>query len=185
MSELNNQPLTRKALREQAEAIARKQAEVKHQQVEEVVKQVELDDEGNPQFRVSTALTGEVPATNIVVTPPQDITAGGSVITDAGELVITGSIDVSGLITATGEIEVINISDDSDGDLDRDAQANYIPGIPPIKVSGVIARNINQPGMPGGAHRGLNPYVTFGLLLLASGLIAGGIAIGFYFGFFN
>lgn len=185
MSEINNQPLTRKALREQAEAIARRQTEEKNQQVEEVIKQVELDDEGNPQFRVSSVLTGEVTATKIVIQPPQDITTGGSVITDAGELVITGSIDVSGLITATGEIEVINIAEDADKDLDRDAQSNYIPGIPPIRVSGVIARNINQPGMPGGAHRGLNPYVTFGLLLLASGLIAGGIFIGFYFGFFN
>jgi len=185
MSDLNNQPLTRKAMREQAEAIARAQAEEKNKQAEEVIKQVEIDDEGNPQFRVSSALTGEITATNLVIETPQDITAGGAVITDAGELVITGSIDVSGLITATGEIEVINVEEDADKDLDRDAQANYIPGIPPIRVSGVIAKNMNQPAMPNGAHRGLNPYVTFGLLLLASGLIGGGIAIGFIYGFFN
>ena len=184
MTDSNNKPLTRKAMREQAEAIARKQAEEANQKAEEIVKDVEVDEEGNPIFRVSSALTGEITTTNLVVEVPMDITAGGSVITDAGEVVITDSIDVSALITHTGEISPITISDEADNDLDRDAKANYIPGIPPIRVSGVLARTQGQVAMPGGAHRGLNPYLIFGLLTLAGALIAGGVAIAFFLGYF-
>lgn len=184
MSDNQNQPLTRKAMREQAEAIARKQAEEAGLQAEQVIKDVELDADGNPIFRVSSALTGELTATNLVIEPPADITAGGSVISDAGEIVITGSIDVSGLITQTGEIDPILISDDADNDLDKDAKANYIPGIPPIRVSGVIAKTTNQAVMPGGAHRGLNPYLIFGLICVAAVLIGAGVGIAFFLGGF-
>lgn len=184
MTDQNSQPLTRKALREQAEAIARKQAEAESKVAEEVVKQVEVDDEGNPQFKVSSNMTDPTPTSNIVITPPEDITAGGAIITDAGELVITDSIDISALITQTGEIDVIQI-DSSEDDLDRDAQKNYIPGIPPIRVAGIIAKTESQPGIPGGAHKGLNPYVYISLLALAGILIAGGVAIAYFSGFFN
>jgi hypothetical protein len=45
---MSDQPLTRKQMREQAEEIARKQREAANQVQEEVVKQVDIDDEGNP-----------------------------------------------------------------------------------------------------------------------------------------
>ena len=182
MTDNTNQPLTRKAMREQAEAIARAQTEKSSIELEKAITEVELDDEGNPQFRVSSALTGEITATNIVIEPPRDITAGGSVISDAGEIVITGSIDVSGLITHTGEIDPVMISDDADNDLDKDAKANYIPGIPPIRVSGVIAKTQGQAVMAGGAHRGLNPYLIFGLICAAAVLIGAGVGIAFFLG---
>jgi hypothetical protein len=182
---MSNQPLTRKQMREQAEEIARKQREAANQVQEEVVKQVDIDDEGNPQFKVSNVLTGEVTGTNLIVEIPKDITSGGSIITDSGELVITGSIDISGLITPTGEIDIIQTIDDTDSDLDNDAQAGYIPGIPPIRASGVIAKTQGQPGMPGGAHRGMNPYLYFGLLTLAALLIGGGVTVALIYGFFK
>jgi len=191
MSDNNYQPLTRKAMREQAEAIAKKQTEestaeteISKEQVEQVIKDVELDADGNPIFRVSTALTGELTATNIVIEPPTDITAGGSVISDAGEIVVTGSIDVTNLVPQTGEIDPIMVSDDADNDLDKDAKANYIPGIPPIRVSGVIAKTTGQAVMPGGAHRGLNPYLIFGLICLAAVLIGSGVGVAFFLGGF-
>ena len=207
-----NQPLTRKALREQAEAIAKRQAGLSTAEVKESkpqvevtiiettiisssgtevispearIAEVEIDEEGNPQFKVSNALTGEFTGANLIVPAPVDITSGGSLITDSGEVVITGSIDVSGLITPTGEIDIISVSDNSDGDLDRDAQVNYIPGIPPIRASGVISRTQSQEGIPGGAHRGLNPYLYIGLSTLAAFLIAGGITMAFYLNMFD
>jgi len=141
MSDNNYQPLTRKAMREQAEAIAKKQAEestaeteISKEQVEQVIKEVELDTDGNPIFRVSTALTGELTATNIVIEPPTDITAGGSVIS--------------------------------------------------VRVSGVIAKTTGQAVMPGGAHRGLNPYLIFGLICLAAVLIGSGVGVAFFLGGF-
>lgn len=178
-------------MREQAEAIARQQAEQANasveqtnEEAEQIVKEVELDEEGNPIFRVSSALTGELTATNIVIEPPTDITAGGSVISDAGEIVVTGSIDVTNLVPQTGEIDPVMVSDDADNDLDKDAKANYIPGIPPIRVSGVIAKTTSQPVMPGGAHRGLNPYLIFGLICLAAVLIGAGVGVAFFLGGF-
>ena len=154
-------------------------------EVEKDLANVELDEEGNPQFKVSNALTGEFTGANIIVELPPDITAGGALVTDTGELVITGSIDVSALITPTGEIDVSAFTDASDNDLDKDAQQNFIPGIPPIRISGVIAKTLNQPGIPGGAHRGINPYWYVAMIATAATLIAGGIALSFYSGFFN
>jgi hypothetical protein len=154
-------------------------------EVEKDLANVELDDEGNPQFKVSNALTGEFTGSNLIVELPPDITAGGALVTDTGELVITGSIDVSALITPTGEIDISAFTDASDSDLDKDAQQNFIPGIPPIRISGVIAKTLSQPGIPGGAHRGINPYWYVAMIASAAALIAGGIALSFYSGFFN
>lgn len=201
----SNQPLTRKAMREQAEAIAARQAAeqglsvdsviqplIEEQapvqdvaQIEAAITQVQVDDEGNPQFKTSNALTGEFTGANLIIETPVDITLGGALITDLGEVVSTGSIDITDLITPTGEIPIIAMVDGSDDDLDRDAQVNYIPGIPPMRASGVIAKTQGQPGIPGGAHKGINPYLSIGLLTLAALLIAGGIAISVYFGLFN
>jgi hypothetical protein len=146
---------------------------------------VEVDEYGNPLFKVSNALTGEFTGANIIVDLPADITAGGSMVTDTGELVITGSIDVSALLTSTGEIDIIAFSDSADIDLDKDAQQNFIPGIPPIRISGIISKTSNQPGIPGGAHRGINPYWYVAIISVAALLIAGGIALSFYSGLFN
>ena len=230
MSDFSSQPLTRAAMKAQAEAIAARQAAeagiqvpqtqapievappivsppfvipvvdttevvedapkvlppvvesiaATYTEVEKQIAKVDVDDEGNPKFKVSSSLTGEFTGANLIVDLPLDITAGGSLITDTGELVITGSIDVSSLITPTGEIDIISVSDASDGDLDSDAQQNFIPGIPPIRLSGVIAKTQSQPGIPGGAHRGINPYWYVGMISVVALLIAGGVTLWFY-----
>ena len=154
-------------------------------EVEKSIANIELDEEGNPLFNVSSALVGETTGTNLIVDLPLDITAGGSIITDSGELVVTGSIDVSALITPTGEIDISAFTDGTDSDLDEDAQQNFIPGIPPIRISGVITKTLNQPGIPGGAHRGINPYWYAAMITGAALLIAGGILLSISSGLFN
>ena len=154
-------------------------------EVEKNIAAVELDEEGNPIFNVSSALVEETTGTNLIVDLPLDITAGGSIITDSGELVVTGSIDVSALITPTGEIDISAFTDGTDSDLDQDAQQNFIPGIPPIRISGVITKTLNQPGIPGGAHRGINPYWYVAMISGAALLIAGGILLSISSGLFN
>jgi hypothetical protein len=170
------QPVVEPVVEEPAPSIA---------EVEKSIADVELDEEGNPLFNVSSALAGETTGTNLIVDLPLDITAGGSLITDSGELVVTGSIDVSALITPTGEIDISAFTDGTDTDLDQDAQQNFIPGIPPIRISGVITKTLNQPGIPGGAHRGINPYWYVAMISAAALLIAGGIAISISSGLFN
>lgn len=154
-------------------------------EVEKNIANVELDEEGNPLFNVSAALAGENTGTNLIVDLPLDITSGGAIITDSGEFVVTGSIDVSALITPTGEIDISAFTDGSDSDLDEDAQQNFIPGIPPIRISGVITKTLNQPGIPGGAHRGINPYWYVAMITGAALLIAGGILLSISSGLFN
>ena len=170
------QPVVEPVVEEPAPSIA---------EVEKSIADVELDEEGNPLFNVSSALAGETTGTNLIVDLPIDITAGGALITDSGELVVTGSIDVSALITPTGEIDISAFTDGTDTDLDQDAQQNFIPGIPPIRISGVITKTLAQPGIPGGAHRGINPYWYVAMIAAAALLIAGGIAISIYSGLFN
>jgi hypothetical protein len=103
-------------------------------EVEKNLASVELDEDGNPIFNVSSALVGETTGTNLIVDLPLDITAGGSIITDSGEVVVTGSIDVSALVTPTGEIDISAFTDSTDTDLDQDAQQNFIPGLSLIHI---------------------------------------------------
>lgn len=154
-------------------------------EVEKNLANVELDEDGNPLFNVSAALAGENTGTNLIVDLPLDITSGGAIITDSGEFVVTGSIDVSALITPTGEIDISAFTDGTDSDLDEDAQQNFIPGIPPIRISGVITKTLAQPGIPGGAHRGINPYWYVAMISGAALLIAGGILLSISSGLFN
>jgi hypothetical protein len=139
----------------------------------------ETDDQGNPVFKLSSALTGEFTGANLVVETPVDITAGGTIILDSGEIVSTGSIDISALITTmTGEVPQIAI-DGSDDDLDADAQSNYQTGIPPIRASGLLAKTNGNPAITGRGHRGRSPY--FGIAMIAIGaLVIGGALLACY-----
>jgi len=191
MTEPKYQPLTREFLAKQAEEIARKQALERGEAVDEatveetVVEEtidstVEVDEDGNPQFNIPNALVGEFTGSQLLVEIPPDITASGAVITEAGEVVVTASIDVSALITPTGEIAPV-IVEETEADLDKDASSNYIPGIPPVRASGVIAKTANQEGIPGGVHRGPSPTVI--ALVITGVCVILGLAagIGYYF----
>jgi len=188
MTESNYQPLTREALAQQAAEIARKQAQERGEVVEEQVVEeetidstVEVDEEGNPQFNIPNALAGEFTGSQLLVEIPPDITASGAIITELGEVVVTASIDVSSLITATGEITPV-IVEETEADLDKDASANYIPGIPPLRASGVIAKTSNQQGIPGGVHKGPSPYVIAAIIGGTAGVFGILVALGFLFG---
>ena len=188
MTESKYQPLTREALAKQAEEIARKQAlergEVFEEQVVEVEtidSTVELDEEGHPQFNIPNTLAGEFTGSQLLVEIPPDITASGAIITEHGEVVVTASIDVSALITATGEISPV-IVEETEADLDKDASANYIPGIPPLRASGIIARTATHQGIPGGVHKGPSPYVLAVIIGGTAGLFGILVALGFFFG---
>ena len=180
MTEPKYQPLTREFLAQQAAEIAKRQAQ--EQGIEEpvVINSVEVDEEGNPQFNIPNALVGEFTGSQLLVEIPPDITASGAVITEAGEVVVTASIDVSALITPTGEIAPV-IAEETEADLDKDASSNYIPGIPPVRASGVIAKTANQEGIPGGVHRGPSPTVI--ALVITGVCVILGLAagIGYYF----
>ena len=191
MTEPNYQPLTREFLAKQAEEIARKQALERGELVEEVIVEetvieetidstVEEDEDGQPQFNIPNSLVGEFTGSQLLVEIPPDITASGAIITESGEVVVTASIDVSALITPTGEITPI-AGEETEADLDKDASANYIPGIPPVRASGVIAKTANQEGIPGGVHRGPSPTVI--ALVITGVCVILGLAagIGYYF----
>ena len=142
----------------------------------------EVDEDGNPVFKLSSALTGEFTGANLVVETPVDITAGGTIILDSGEVVSTGSIDISSLITTmTGEVPQIAV-DGSDDDLEADAQSNYQTGIPPIRASGLLAKTNGNPAITGRGHRGRSPY--FGITMIAIGvaLVGGGLVGAYYAG---
>jgi hypothetical protein len=181
MTEPNYQPLTREFLAQQAAEIAKKQAQEQGIEEPEINSSVEVDDEGNPQFNIPHTLVGEFTGSQLLVEIPPDITASGAVITELGEVVVTASIDVSSLITPTGEIALVEVMEETEADLDKDASANYIPGIPPVRASGVIAKTSSRECIPGGVHRGPSPtaiaLVITGVCVIL-GLAAG---IGFYF----
>jgi hypothetical protein len=191
MTEPNYQPLTREFLAKQAEEIARKQALERGELVEEVILEetvieetidstVEVDVDGQPQFNIPNSLVGEFTGSQLLVEIPPDITASGAIITESGEVVVTASIDVSALITPTGEITPIAV-EETEADLDKDASANYIPGIPPMRASGVIAKTANQEGIPGGVHRGPSPFVYAAVIGGSAVLVGILVALGFIF----
>lgn len=182
MTESNYQPITRESLAKQAEEIAKKQllsstelsGEPQADKAVEQVAEAEM-----VEFNIPNTLAGEFTGSQLLVEIPPDITAGGAIITEAGEIVVTASIDVSALITPTGEINPV-VLEETEKDLDLDASSNYIPGIPPIRASGVIAKTANQVGIPGGVHKGPSPYFYAALLTGICVLLGVGAGIGFY-----
>jgi hypothetical protein len=129
---------------------------------QEEVSRVE-DVEPELEFELSPNLFRE-PQTNTIVIQPVDPLSTGSIITDAGEIVLTGSIELPVLPT-TGGIAIIQLpeGDSADGSLAEDFAENYVSSIAPVRASGVMNSRARESVLPIKNRRGESQSVLLGV----------------------
>ncbi len=115
------------------------------------------------EFELSPSLILE-PQTNTIVIQPVDPLAAGSIITDAGEIVLTGSIELPVLPT-TGSITIISIPEvnSADDSLAEDFAENYVSSIAPVRASGVMNSRARESVLPIKNRRGESQSVLLGV----------------------
>ena len=134
--------------------------------IEQAVDQEESDqgeEENEFEFEKSPNLFKE-PQTNTIVIQPLDPLATGSIITDAGEIVLTGSIELPVLPT-TGGIAIVQLPEGGEADtsLAGDFAENYVSSIAPVRASGVMNSRARESVLPIKNRRGESQSVLLGV----------------------
>ncbi len=137
------------------------------------------EEESQPvEFEISPSLVRE-PQTNSITVVPGDPLTAGSIFTDTGEIVLTGSIEIP-LQPTTGSITIVQVPDDNaaDDSLSEDFTGNYVSAIAPIRASGVMNSRARESVMPIKKRRGESEtvllaftsvlMVTVGALVIAA-----------------
>lgn len=138
-------------------------AQIIEQAVDQEEESPEEDIEPELEFELSPNLFRE-PQTNTIIVQPVDPLATGSIITDAGEIVLTGSIELPVLPT-TGGIAIIQMpeGDDADASLAEDFAENYVSTIAPVRASGVMNSRARESVLPIKNRRGESQAVLLGV----------------------
>ncbi|MEN9731054.1 MAG: hypothetical protein RL488_364 [Actinomycetota bacterium] len=141
-------------------------APIFEQAVDQEVLEVEEPTNQTLEFELSPSLIRE-PQTNTIVVQPVDPLATGSIITDSGEVVLTGSIELPVLPT-TGGIAIIQLPEgaEADDELAEDFAENYVSSIAPIRASGVMNSRARESVLPIKNRRGESQTVLLGVTSL-------------------
>jgi hypothetical protein len=131
------------------------------QSVDQEVVELEETASSTLEFELSPSLIRE-PQTNTIVIQPVDPLASGSIITDAGEIVLTGSIELPPI---TGGIEIVSLPDENkaDASLADDFAENYVSSIAPVRASGVMNSRARESVLPIKNRRGESQAVLLGV----------------------
>jgi hypothetical protein len=129
-------------------------------------------------FAVSPNLNIEPQTASIVVVPEDPLANLNLHITETGELLKTGSIELPKLSTNTGEISTIRDAAEVDEAITQDSVTGYVSTIAPLRASGVVNTSGRIAIMPNRLARGQSQIfavltasllmVTVGGLLLAA-----------------
>ncbi len=138
-------------------------APIIEQAVDQEVEELGDSTDSTLEFELSPSLIRE-PQTNTIVIQPIDPLASGSIITDAGEIVLTGSIELPTLPT-TGGIQIVGMPevDAADESIAEDFSENYVSSIAPIRASGVMNSRARESVLPIKNRRGESQAVLLGL----------------------
>ena len=105
-------------------------------------------------FEMSPNLIKE-PQTNSIVLDIADPLLTAEIITDSGEIVRTGSIELP-ILTNTGSIPVIKLPEDTAADdaVSKDFADNYVSSIAPVRGSSVMNSRARESVLPVKTRRG-------------------------------
>lgn len=139
----------------------------------EVTVVVDVVEEGTEEpveleFELSPSLIRE-PQTNSIVIEPSDPLLAGDIITESGEILKTGSIELP-ILTNTGSIPVIVVPEDRSADeaLQADFADNYVSSIAPVRASGVMNSRARESVLPIKTRRGESQTVVLAVSMLLS-----------------
>lgn len=133
-----------------------------------VVVDVVEDESQELEFELSPSLIRE-PQTNSIVIEPSDPLLSSDIITDSGEILKTGSIELP-ILTNTGSIPVIIVPEDRSADdaLQADFADNYVSSIAPVRASGVMNSRARESVLPIKTRRGESQTVVLAVSMLLS-----------------
>jgi len=132
-------------------------------------------------FQISGSLVLEPQTNSIVITEVPDALLAGSIVTETGEILTTGAIDI---ITppATGEIEIIPDSPDADSADAIDSATEYVSSVAPIRSSGVMNSKAKIGVLPGKLRKSMEHVVLATTLAVAIITISSLLALAYMFG---
>ncbi len=132
-------------------------------------------------FQISGSLVLEPQTNSIVITQVPDALLAGSIVTETGEILTTGAIDI---ITpqATGEIAIIPDSPDADSADAIDSATEYVSSVAPIRSSGVMNSKAKIGVLPGKLRKSMEHVVLATTLAVAIITISSLLALAYMFG---
>ena len=148
------------------------------QVVENQVEPITLDDfsyektAAEPLFDVSPGLVVEPTTNSIIIDQVQDLTNYTATVTETGEILTTGAIQlpINLVDNSTGEIQVIQEAAALDSAIQVDNATGYINTIAPMRVTGVVNAAAKFKIIPTNLKRGAShPYLV---LAAAIGMVA-------------
>ncbi len=119
-------------------------------------------------FEISPTLTLEPQTNSIVIAEIPDPIRMSDIVTDAGLILRTGSIEI--VPVTTGQIEVIPESPESDVADSIDSAASFVPSVAPLRASGVMNSKAQVGALPTRRRRVMDitvTSVTLGIVILA------------------
>ena len=158
------------------EAVVEPEVEVEQATEPEPVPVAELS-----PFQISGSLVLEPQTNSIVITQVPDALLTGSIVTETGEILTTGAIDI---ITppATGEIEIIPDSPDADSADAIDSATEYVSSVAPIRSSGVMNSKAKIGVLPGKLRKSMEHVVLATTLAVSIITISSLLALAYMFG---
>lgn len=129
--------------------------------------------ENGPLFDISPSMSHEPQTNSIVIQNVNEISEISGVITDTGQFLRTGSIELPKL-TQTGEIATVLESPAVDAAIHQDGFDSFVSSIAPVRATGVINSQTKVGIMPIKNKRGQGQYlfaITTSLLMLSVGAL--------------
>ena len=126
-----------------------------------------------PLFDISPSMSHEPQTNSIVIQSVNEITEISGVITDTGQFLRTGSIELPKL-TQTGEIAAVLESPAVDAAIHQDGFDSFVSSIAPVRATGVINSQTKVGIMPIKNKRGQGQIllaITTSLLMLSVGAL--------------
>jgi len=160
--------------KQQAEVVPEPQAAVEPEPQAEVVPEPEVSSDAISPFEISATLTLEPQTNSIVISEIPDAIRMGDIVTDAGLILRTGSIEI--VPVSTGQIDIIPESTESDVAESIDSASSFVPSLAPVRASGVLNSQSQVGALPVRRRRFIDATVTsvtLGIVILA--LAAAGV----------
>lgn len=132
-------------------------------------------------FQISGSLVLEPQTNSIVITQVPDALLAGSIVTETGEILTTGAIEIIAP-PATGEIEAIPDSPDADSADAIDSATEYVSSVAPIRSSGVMNSKAKIGVLPGKLRKSMEHVVLATTLAVSIITISSLLALAYMFG---
>jgi hypothetical protein len=148
---------------------------------EPIEKLVEEPDAELYPFQISGSLVLEPQTNSIVITEVPDALLTGSIVTETGEILTTGAIEIIAP-PATGEIEIIPDSPDADSADAIDSATEFVSSVAPIRSSGVMNSKAKIGVLPGKLRKSMEHVVLATTLAVSIITVSSLLALAYMFG---